>query len=59
MTTTTNLLLPLIASGQLQPDVTHNEAITGLADQVIELRDGRVVRDELNPHPLAARDLDW
>ena len=39
--------------------VTHNEAITGLADQVIELRDGRVVRDEANPHPRAARDLDW
>lgn len=39
--------------------VTHNEAITGLADQVIELRDGRVVRDQLNPHPRAARDLDW
>lgn len=39
--------------------VTHNEAITALADQVVELRDGRVVRDELNPHPRAARDLDW
>ncbi|WP_342372524.1 hypothetical protein PCC79_16625 [Propioniciclava soli] len=39
--------------------VTHNEAITALADQVIELRDGRIVRDRLNPHPLAARDLDW
>jgi len=39
--------------------VTHNEAITGLADQVIELRDGRVVRDELNSRPRAARDLDW
>lgn len=39
--------------------VTHNEAITAMADQVIELRDGRIVRDEANAHPLAAGDLDW
>lgn len=39
--------------------VTHNEAITAMADQVIELRDGRIVRDETNPHPRAAGDLDW
>ena len=39
--------------------VTHNEAITGMADQVIELSDGRVVRDEANPHPLPAGSLDW
>ena len=39
--------------------VTHNEAITAMADQVVELSDGRVVRDELNPHPVPAKDLDW
>ncbi|QGF24692.1 ABC transporter ATP-binding protein [Raineyella fluvialis] len=39
--------------------VTHNEAITALADQVIELRDGRIVRDEMNTHPRAAEELDW
>lgn len=39
--------------------VTHNEAITAMADQVIELRDGRIVRDEANAHPRAAGDLDW
>ena len=38
--------------------VTHNEAITAMADQVVELSDGRVVRDELNPHPVPAKDLD-
>ena len=30
-----------------------------MADQVVELSDGRVVRDELNPHPVPAKDLDW
>lgn len=39
--------------------VTHNEAITAMADQVIELRDGRIVRNETNARPRAARDLDW
>ncbi|WP_092608717.1 ABC transporter ATP-binding protein [Raineyella antarctica] len=39
--------------------VTHNEAITAMADQVIELRDGLIVRNETNPHPRAAGDLDW
>lgn len=39
--------------------VTHNEAITGIADRVIELRDGRIVRCEDNPRPCAAGDLDW
>ncbi|WOP18148.1 ABC transporter ATP-binding protein [Raineyella sp. LH-20] len=39
--------------------VTHNEAITAIADQVIELQDGRVVRDEANPAPRPVADLDW
>ncbi|WOQ18595.1 ABC transporter ATP-binding protein [Raineyella sp. W15-4] len=39
--------------------VTHNEAITGLADQVIELQDGRVIRDEANPDPRPVADLHW
>ena len=39
--------------------VTHNEAITAMADQVVELRDGEVVRDELNAHPVPAGGLDW
>jgi len=39
--------------------VTHNEAITPMADQVIELRDGRIARDRTNPHPRPVQDLTW
>lgn len=39
--------------------VTHNDAITAMADQVIELRDGRIARDEHNPHPVPAAEIIW
>ncbi|MBI4216192.1 MAG: ABC transporter ATP-binding protein [Chloroflexi bacterium] len=39
--------------------VTHNAALGQIAHRVIQLRDGRVVRDEVNPHPLEAEALRW
>ena len=39
--------------------VTHNAALAGMAHQVVEIRDGRIVRDEANPTPSAAADLEW
>ncbi len=39
--------------------VTHNRAIAAMADRVIEMRDGRVVRQDLNAHPRAAAEIEW
>ncbi len=39
--------------------VTHNTVIARMADRIIELRDGAVVRDEENPSPAAPEDLGW
>lgn len=39
--------------------VTHNEAIRGMADHVIKLRDGRVRLNEVNPHKISASELEW
>ena len=39
--------------------VTHTAALAGMAHQVVEIRDGRIVRDEANPTPSAAADLEW
>lgn len=39
--------------------VTHNEAIRGMSDHVIRLRDGVVRQDELNHGKIPASDLDW
>jgi putative ABC transport system ATP-binding protein len=39
--------------------VTHNSTIARMADRVITLRDGRVVGDERNEHPIEPSELDW
>ncbi len=39
--------------------VTHNDAIKGMAHRILRLRDGMLAEDELNTHPMHARDLTW
>ncbi len=39
--------------------ITHNRAITGLGDQVIEIRDGKVESNTLNETPLLVEDIAW
>lgn len=39
--------------------VTHNEAIKGMADHVIRLRDGMIRCDEINAKKILASELEW
>jgi putative ABC transport system ATP-binding protein len=39
--------------------VTHNAAIAAMADRVLRMRDGRIVSDDRNDHPLDAGQLEW
>ena len=39
--------------------VTHNTAITPIANRTLRLRDGRVQSDEVNREPVAASDIEW
>lgn len=39
--------------------VTHNEAIKGMADRVMKLRDGAIHDDYINQTPIAAADIEW
>ena len=39
--------------------ITHNAAIAGLADRVLHLGDGRIVKVEHNPHKLRPADISW
>jgi putative ABC transport system ATP-binding protein len=39
--------------------ITHNAAIAGMADRVIHLGDGRIVRTERNSHKLSPSELSW
>ncbi len=39
--------------------VTHNEAIRGMADHIVKLRDGKVRVSERNDHKISADQLEW
>ena len=39
--------------------VTHNSTIAEMADRVLHLRDGRIVGDTRNAHPVAPAELHW
>jgi putative ABC transport system ATP-binding protein len=39
--------------------VTHNLAITPMADQVIRLKSGRVVSSTMNEHPMDISEIEW
>jgi putative ABC transport system ATP-binding protein len=39
--------------------ITHNAAIAGMADRVVHLGDGRIVKVEVNTHKLTPAELSW
>jgi len=39
--------------------ITHNAAIAGMADRVIHLGDGRIVKIEANAHKISPSELSW
>lgn len=39
--------------------ITHNAAISAMADRVLQLGDGRIVADQRNAHRAAAQQLQW
>ena len=39
--------------------VTHNQNIAKMADKVIHVKNGHIVSQEVQEHPVAADDIDW
>lgn len=39
--------------------ITHNSLIKPMADQVIEIRDGKIVEDYINDNPLLIDEIEW
>lgn len=39
--------------------ITHNSLIKAMADQVIEIRDGKIYKDFINENPLSVEKLEW
>jgi len=62
--TTGKLVLEVIAKinaelGTTAVVITHNAAIAGMADRVIHLGDGRIVKVEVNAHKISPSELSW
>jgi putative ABC transport system ATP-binding protein len=45
--------------GTLTVVITHNAAMAAMADRVLHLSDGKIVREEHNDVRLPARELKW
>jgi len=39
--------------------VTHNQAISQMADRILKLRDGKIVSNKVNTEKVPARELEW
>lgn len=39
--------------------ITHNGALTAMADRVIRIRSGKAVSNEVNPSPMPVEEIEW
>ena len=39
--------------------VTHNDAIAKMAHRIMYLNDGQIVNIQMNPQPMAVKDIEW
>lgn len=39
--------------------ITHNQALTAMADRVIRVRSGKVVSEDVNEHPMPVDQIEW
>jgi hypothetical protein len=39
--------------------ITHNTALTPMADKVIHIKNGRVSSSEINTKPVSVNDIEW
>lgn len=47
------------SSGKTVIVITHNQAITQMADRVIRIKNGTVVGEEVNPEPMDVSLIEW
>lgn len=45
--------------GQTMIIVTHTTPIAEMANRVIILKNGQIIKEKVNEHPLDAKDIDW
>ena len=45
--------------GQTMIIVTHTTPIAGMANRVITLKSGKIIKEKVNENPIDAKDIDW
>ena len=45
--------------GQTMIIVTHTTPIAGMANRIITLKNGQIINEKVNEHPIDAKDIDW
>ena len=61
---TGNLVLSLLQetcrkTGRTVIVITHNTALTGMADRIIQVRSGRIMSNQVNEHPVPVEQIEW
>ena len=54
-----SILYNLVKEGKTIIIVTHNSALQEMGDHLIRIKNGKIVSDELNPHPKDIKDIEW
>ena len=39
--------------------ITHNKALTAMADRIIQVRSGKIVSNQVNEHPVPVQEIEW
>ena len=39
--------------------ITHNSALTAMADRIIKVKNGRITSNEENKDPIPVDDIEW
>ena len=39
--------------------ITHNTALTAMADRIIQVRSGQIVSNQANEHPVPVQEIEW
>ena len=39
--------------------ITHNSALTAMADRVIRVKNGTVISQVVNDHPTPVQEIEW
>ena len=53
------LQVPCRKKGMTVIVITHNTAITPMADRVIKIKNGRVKSSVINEHPVSVETIEW